>query len=204
MAAGDALIAAQEKVNGNWKLWLRDNCFLSVRTALVYARLARHRSAIEAELGRVGDLSLRAALRLIAKPKGNAEKYSKSTNKPTLLDHWKNTPGSERSAFLDAIGIDGIRKVASFDFLRKLQQHARVEKTNSKPDASITTLMCKALSYIVAADVPETSKPVAAGNVNEALAFLRAVVKKLGTLGRSYHDIEIGISAVKAKSRRAA
>jgi len=66
MAAGDGLNAAQEKVSGNWKSW--EYCFLSVHTALVYQRLARHREQIEAELERAGQLSLRAALRLIAKP----------------------------------------------------------------------------------------------------------------------------------------
>jgi hypothetical protein len=203
MAAGDALLSAQAKVNGSWKLWLRDNCFLSVRTALVYVRLARHRSAIETELGRASDLSLRGALRLIAKPKGSAEKNRKSTNKPTLLDHWKNAPGSERRALLDAIGIDGIRRAASFEFLRVLRARVRVGEVAADPDTTITNLVTKALSHIVAADAPQTSDPVAAGNVNEALASLRAALKKLNALGCSYHDVHIGIAA-KSKSRRAA
>jgi Zincin-like metallopeptidase len=66
---GDALMGAQNRVSTGWKKWLRDNCFLSVRTALLYQQLARHREEIEAEIERVGELSLRAACRLIAKPK---------------------------------------------------------------------------------------------------------------------------------------
>src|SRR5262245_12345760 len=62
--AGDALLAAQKRVSSNWKQWLRENCFLSVRTAMLYMQLARHRAEIEAEIERVGGLSLRAAIRL--------------------------------------------------------------------------------------------------------------------------------------------
>ena len=45
--------------------------------------LARHRAEIEAEIGRVGELSLRAARRLIAEP---AKKESKP--KPDLMVAW--------------------------------------------------------------------------------------------------------------------
>src|SRR5262245_26424612 len=66
---GQALLDAQLLVPGNWKRWLRDNCSLSVSTAQLYQQLARHRDEIEAEISRAPDLSLRAARRLIAKPK---------------------------------------------------------------------------------------------------------------------------------------
>jgi hypothetical protein len=200
MAAGDALITAQAKVTGNWKRWLRENCFLSVRTAFVYVQLAHHRTVIEAE--RAGDLSLRAALRLIAKPRGEAKKAAK--NQPTLLDYWKRASDSERTAFLDHVGVDGIRIAASLDFFRKLQERVRVEKVNSSPDASITSLISKALSHIAAADDPKSSDPVTAGNINEALNSMRAVLKKLGASQHTYHDISVGISARKARATRRA
>jgi hypothetical protein len=203
MAAGDALITAQVKVTGNWKTWLREHCFLGVRTALIYVRLARHRAIIEAELGRAGDLSLRAALRLITKPK-TAGESKKKTTELSLIDHWKRAASTERTVFLDAIGIEGIRKAASLDFFRKLQERARVEKVESNPDASITSLICKALSHVVTADAPQTSDPVAAGNINEALNSLRAVLKKLGTIQHTYHDISVGISAGKVRTTRRA
>jgi hypothetical protein len=50
MKAGDALNDAQERITGNWKRWLRENCFVSVRTAFLYQRLARHRDQIEAAM----------------------------------------------------------------------------------------------------------------------------------------------------------
>src|SRR5262245_45619571 len=58
---GDALLEAQARVSSGWKRWLRENCFLSVRTALLYQRLARHRTEIEAEIERVGEVGLPAA-----------------------------------------------------------------------------------------------------------------------------------------------
>jgi hypothetical protein len=202
MNAGDALTVAQEKVSGNWKSWLHENCFLSVHTALVYQRLARHREQIEAEVERAGDLSLRAALRLIVKPRGEAKKAAK--NQPTLLENWKRASDIERTTLLDHVGVDGIRRAASVDFLRKLQERVRVEKVNSNPDALITDLFSKALSLIVTADAPETSKSVADSNIHEALNSLRMVVKKLGASQHTYHDISVGISAGKARATRRA
>jgi hypothetical protein len=199
--AGDAVIAAHAKISGNWKSWLRDNCFLSVRTALLYQQLARHREEIEAEIERIPHLSLRAARRLIAKPKGEAGQNKKPKNKPTLLDYWKRASDVERTAFLDDLGVDGIRRAASLDFFRQFRERARVdaENANSNTDALITSLIRKALSHIVSADAPQTSKPVAAGHINEGLNSLRAALKKLGAIQHTYHDISVGISAEKAR-----
>jgi hypothetical protein len=203
LAAGDALITAQVKISAkNWRVWLRDNCFLGVSTAFLYQQLARHRTEIEAELERVPHLSLCGARRLIAKPKGKTEKEAKG--QPTLLDYWKRTPSTERTIFLDAIGIDGIRKAASLDLFRQLREQVGVEKVNSNPDASITSLICKALSLVHVADAPQTSGPVAAAHTNEALNSLRAALKKLGVLGRTYHDISVGIPTGKARAPRRA
>jgi hypothetical protein len=201
MDAGDALIAAQKKVSGNWKSWLCENCFLSVDTALVYQRLARRRERIEAELEQVGQLSLRAALRLTAETRDKAEK---KVNQPTLLDHWKHAPATERTAFLDIIGVDGIRKAASLDLFRKLKEQLRIDKTDTDPNSVITDLLRKALSHVVTADAPHTSTPVASSNAEEALNSLRGVLRKLSAIDRDYHDIAVGIAAARAKRRHAA
>jgi hypothetical protein len=80
---GDALIEAQERVSTGWKRWLRTNCALSVRSAFRYAQLARHREKIEAEVQATGgaevqatggQLSMRAALRLITEPSTRKKK----------------------------------------------------------------------------------------------------------------------------------
>jgi len=78
---GDDLNEAQSRVpSGKWKWWLKEkrfqikeNRFLSVRTAQLYQQLARHRDEIEAEIDRIGELSLRAARRLISKKSGSEE-----------------------------------------------------------------------------------------------------------------------------------
>jgi hypothetical protein len=72
--AGDALNEAQARVSTNWKGWLKEYCFLSVCTALVYQQLARHRDEIEARIEEVGQLNLRAALRFISKQDPGARK----------------------------------------------------------------------------------------------------------------------------------
>jgi hypothetical protein len=69
--AGDALNEAQKRVTTGWKKWLKQDCSLSVRTAFLYQQLANHRAEIEvhAATEQAGDLSLRAAVRLISKPR---------------------------------------------------------------------------------------------------------------------------------------
>jgi hypothetical protein len=79
--AGDALNEAQKRVSTGWKNWLRQNCFLSVRSALVYQQLAKHRAEIEALIAQVGELSLRGALRLISAPRPKAAE-AKAENAP--------------------------------------------------------------------------------------------------------------------------
>jgi hypothetical protein len=76
MDAGDAFNVAEERIRrlgGSWKRQLRDQCFISVRTAFVYQQLARHRADIEKAIDDAGITSLRAALRLISKPKELSE-----------------------------------------------------------------------------------------------------------------------------------
>jgi hypothetical protein len=54
MAAGDALIAAKERVaHGEWERFCRQECGLSVRLCQTYMELARNRAAIEAKAQRL-------------------------------------------------------------------------------------------------------------------------------------------------------
>jgi hypothetical protein len=67
---GDALIAAQSQVPaGQWECWLKDNCPRPRRSAYFYMQVAHHRPEIEVAREKNPKLSLRAAGRLIAKPK---------------------------------------------------------------------------------------------------------------------------------------
>jgi hypothetical protein len=77
MDVGDALLAAQARIaKGRWKKWLRETCFLSVRTAFLRMQLARNRDAIEEKIAQVGELNVRAAVRLLVKPKKSTEDTS--------------------------------------------------------------------------------------------------------------------------------
>jgi hypothetical protein len=73
---GDLLNAAQVDVTSNWKRWLKEQCLLSVSTAQLYQQLARHRAEVENALSLFPNLSLRAARRLIAKPKPKPKEKS--------------------------------------------------------------------------------------------------------------------------------
>jgi Protein of unknown function (DUF3102) len=67
IAAGELLIEAKAKVpHGQWLPWLRDNCAISERTAQLYMRLAKNRTAIEGQIRNgVADLSLNEAAALL-------------------------------------------------------------------------------------------------------------------------------------------
>jgi ribosome-associated translation inhibitor RaiA len=66
MAAGDLLLEAKVQLkHGQWLPWLKSNCTISERTARLYMTLARARSAVEAEIGSVADLTVRQAVALV-------------------------------------------------------------------------------------------------------------------------------------------
>jgi hypothetical protein len=199
MAAGDALTIALNKISGNRKKWLRENCFLSVDTALVYQRLARHREQIEAELGRVGDLSLRAALRLIAEPKPKSTEKKKQKGNETLLAHWKRESDQERTDFLDGVGVDGIRKAASLGFYRELNNCLHDEKVDAGPNSRLTKILRQALSHLKTADDPATSETVAASQINAAVSSLRGILRQCP----DFLELAVVIAASKARRRAA-
>jgi hypothetical protein len=119
--AGDALVAAQERVPaGEWTQWLRRNCFLSKRTALLYMQLARHRDKIAARIEEIPDLSLRAARLLIMKRTvRKAEESGEEAGAPVAIDHkaqlqaaWRAAPKDVRAVFLTEILTElGLRPV---------------------------------------------------------------------------------------------
>jgi hypothetical protein len=111
---GDALIEARSLVAADqWGRWLRDNCFLSTRTAQLYVQLAHHRQDIEAEMSRMADLSLRAARRLIAKPRtdGVGKKALRFNRSASLANLWAAASPEERTAFLAEIALTDVLAV---------------------------------------------------------------------------------------------
>ena len=148
MAAGDALNMLQPKIaelGVNWKKWLRENCFVSDRTAQLYQQLARHRDEIEAQPQGGTELSLRAARKLISGPSttededkdddpvGGQENESETENPPepeSLIEHWRRSPG-ELSGLLDAVGVAGILEAMSEEFGHQLRERLPAPKRKS-------------------------------------------------------------------------
>jgi Protein of unknown function (DUF3102) len=66
LRCGDLLLQAKTQVaHGEWLPWLEEHCVMAERTAQAYMKLARNRSAIEAETRNVADLGVRGALALL-------------------------------------------------------------------------------------------------------------------------------------------
>jgi hypothetical protein len=80
--AGESLIEAKKRVTTGWERWVRENCFLGGSSVRLYVQLAHHRAEIEAEISRAGELSIRAARRLIAK-KSPEDEPSEDMPEPT-------------------------------------------------------------------------------------------------------------------------
>jgi hypothetical protein len=70
MAAGDLLLEAKSRLkHGEWTPWLLEHCDIPERTVNRYMRLAKNRAVVEAEMEKCADLSVNAAIRLLAPEK---------------------------------------------------------------------------------------------------------------------------------------
>lgn len=186
--AGEALIAAREQVPTGWKRWLADNCAMPLRTAMLYVQLAKHRKKIEAYLD---GLSLRGALRLIAKPKNKTT--TKTPKMVSLLELWEKATDQQKTEFCDAVGVGQFRAIWSLAFFRTLSNSVRVDKVAAEPNNKITDAIRKALSHMVSADEPTSSDPMRKANTNEVCSALRDANSMLRNLKRDYHAISVGI-----------
>jgi hypothetical protein len=199
--AGDALNEAQTRVSTGWKRWLRDNCFLSVRTAFVYQQLANHRTEIEAAIGQAGELSLRAALRLIAPPRSNKPKPAKTKN--DALAWWSNADNEMRQQLLDRIGLVSLLTALSPGLRKELERRVANPQGsgNVHSHSKLTAAFRTALSHLAVADAPQTSGPVAQSQELAALNALRGITR----MRAEFHDLTVSIQrAEKVRRRRAA
>jgi len=188
--SGDALIEAQGLVPaGQWGRWLRDNCFLSTRTAQLYMQLAEHRIEIEAELERVTDLSLRAARRLIMEPKPS----NKKPPPPALLNAWLQASDDEKRQLLNTVGLRKLLAVMPPAWRTDIEKHilGQHAASTSPLGERATKALRAALSHIrLKTDHDRAS----------ALASLNAIGNLLAARGLDLHDVEITI-AVSAKPK---
>jgi hypothetical protein len=211
LAAGDALNLAQanlHKTNLTWKQWLRENCFVSVRTAFVRQQLANHRKEIEAEVQRVGDyFSIRAALRKITKTK------KKSSDRPKLppdaasfLSIWKKADHQTRVAILDAIGGEGLLGALSQQLRREIERrvlnkhHKASAKTNGKFNEQAAAALRQALSM----QKTTKDKNTTALGVVGALNMINNLLIKSGIDLNNIVGFEIDMDATVAKPTKKA
>ena len=188
---GDALIEAQRQVVApNWKCWLKNNCFLSVRTAMLYMQLARHREEIEAEIRRVGDLSLRAAVRLISKPVDKPDK-------PKRPDPHK-AADAELTKWLAAMGLNKFLHIMPSDWRPQLARRVAGLTKNGESNITLTSALRTALSHLAVADASETSKPVAQSQELAALNALRGITR----IHAEFHDLSITVQSEERPRRR--
>jgi hypothetical protein len=208
--AGDALNEAQEQVPTGWKRWLKDNCFLSVRTAFVYQRLAHHREEIETVLSQAGELSMRAALRLISKPtqedgeegpetgapvNGSAAKELKSESangsaakelKPELVGVMAGMTDDELNKELPAaLPFDRFLRILSQDWRNKIEARLSKRPHVQTAEAFIkaSEIFRRARALVRTAATTGITPVVAASNEKEAIAALRQLNVVLAHVG---------------------
>jgi hypothetical protein len=173
MNAGDRLLAAQAvhaDQNSSFTKWLRTRCLLKERTAFLYMRLARNRAQIEAEVHRIGDLSIRRAANLIqaeSKPPAdqspNGEVPAKD-DPSAMVSAWEAAPPEAKKAFLDRIGVKDLLESISPEFSRGLQARiisAPTTTTTVKAEIEDLARSCNALLSHPEQHVDEVRKKLA-------------------------------------------
>jgi hypothetical protein len=200
---GDMLTEAQAQVTTGWKRWLRENCFLSERTALLYQQLARHRAEIEAEIERVGELSLRAAVRLISK---SAPKYT--PKKPEFVVAWNKATDSELTQAFTALGDKGLRRfmgVMPAEWRAEIENRVGQKRAkDGQPFLKGGAVLRKALSLAKTARTPGISAAVANSNHHEAIAALDQLNALLAAADADLNDIDLIAKPASESRRRAA
>ena len=159
-------------------------------------QLARHRPEIEAEIDRLGELSLRAAVRLIAKPK--TAKTEKSKKTADLIAALNRATDAELTAALSTFNFERFLRVMPAVWRRKLEervlkQRAASAASDAEPFLKASEVLRRALSLVRGPD------PTAHA-VNEAIAALRKVAVLLAGEGID----EITVVRKYAKERRRA
>jgi hypothetical protein len=212
MAAGDALNLVQanlHKTNLTWKRWLREHCLISVRTALVRQRLARHREEIEAEVQRVGDyLSIRAALRKISK--GNNKKSAKKPKPPTdvasFLSIWRKADHQTRAAVLDAIGSGGLLEALSQQLRREIERRVlnQHHKASSKTNGKFNEQTAAALRQVLSMQKTTKDKNTTAMGVVSGLNMINNLLAKDGIDLNNIVGLVIDLDATLAKPTKKA
>ena len=208
LAAGDALLAAREKVTRSREQWVRRECRIKLRSAQVYMQLARGRAVLEAQSS--APLSIAAALRILngarKKPPGKKRALSPAS--------WLAASPEERTQFSER-DRPPRRPRRHAGTLDEGHRGAGARTARRKPAAAMPDLAAfedrthRALDTSRSLIPPRPVKPAAQGQACAALAALRATHNAaLRAIGRDLHDVEIVLAAAgserSSKRKRAA
>jgi hypothetical protein len=211
---GSALLAVQERLTSDddpvqrvapsrslgWKRWLRLNCpSFSVRTAFLYQQLARHRSEIEREIARTGEMSVREAVRFVTAPSPRQPK--KPT--PDLVAALRKASAGEVAAALESRGFNFFLQAIPAAFRPQLEERiVSLRADKGEPVLKVTSILRKALSLIKVASAPGTSAAVGRANEQEALVALRQLNGLLISGGFDLNDLVVNAQKTTSEPRR--
>jgi hypothetical protein len=219
MAAGDALIAieASRRIrHGEWTTWVPRNCGFSPRTAARYMQLARARSVLEPKRSRATDLSIAAALKLIAvkKDSGEAPKKVKSAKPPVVLSTlaWSDATLEQQRHFLSGIGLESVLAAAPptwtiEQFLKamppswKTKLEDRVGKLGKIESGKLNEKLSAAVRQVLSLQKGYHDKNVLAPTV---AAALNTVNNLLINAGANLNEIEITLNKNLTRVKKAA
>lgn len=127
ITAGATLRACKDSMtHGNWTKWLKDNCpEISERTASLYMRLEKNSDKVEEAAKQngnaVADLSIRAAAKLLTKPKTD-EQRAKATPKPTTTTNPKAAIEPSDTKRDEDVGKDWLKLLAADELVAALRE----------------------------------------------------------------------------------
>jgi hypothetical protein len=204
MAAGDALIIVQPKVAGRglrWKKWLKENCFVSDRTAMLYVQLARHRDDIEAEIQRGVELSLRGARRLISGSNKSGKPAQSARSSPLSSLAWSSATPEERRHFVSEVGLVAWLTAMPPTWRSELEHRIDGLRTASTKTNAFDATISKALRQALSLQKTATQKDNTSASV---AAALNGIINKLNAVGLDLNDVGVVVRAASATRKRAA
>ena len=188
LAAGDALIAAKPLVrHGEWEHWLKRNCDLSLRTAYVYAQLARHRPELEAKLQHAAVFSLRGALKLIGQSTATDGSSSKGQSKSATT---LSTLAWSEATPLDGIGLASFLAAIPPTWQAEIERRVlglhKAETKAEKPEDKVNLKLAKALKQLLSLQKVHRGK---GGLAPGTAPCLNVIIDLLGRDGLDLNDL---------------
>jgi hypothetical protein len=196
LVAGAALDELRKRVQPGWQRFVVEHCRIPLSTAKLYLQIIDHRAEVEAKIRADPNFSLRAARRLIAKPKTvTTAKKKTSRPLPTLQDLWNAAVPSERAAVLARMALSDLLATLPPALRKQFYAASKAAPGEGEPEGepflTASEALRRAISLLKNPSVP---------NNNEALAALRAIGRMLGDIGID----DITIIKQHAKERRRA